>query len=287
MRLHAAKLWVVVMPVKDSTTAKSRLTGFTDDERADLALAFAADSAVAALGAGAVTAALAVTDDPVAADRLERAGCSIVADDPRDGLNAAVQHGADVARGRWQGCWVAVLPSDLPALRASDVEQALAAAERHPRAFVPDAAGVGTNLLTAGPGVPLGPRFEGLSCDAHAASGAVRLDIALPRLRQDADDGADLRSARALGVGSSTLDALARIEDRTGHYDVLMQATVASFDDETRSGSVLADDGVALPFAAAALEGSRLRLLRPGQRVRISVGADGGIERLQIVTLSG
>jgi len=66
-----------------------------------------------------------------------------------------------------------------------------------------------------------------------------------------------------------------------------MQATVASFDAESRTGSVLADDGVRLPFLAAALADSRLRLLRPGQRVRVEVDANGAITRLQILTLAG
>lgn len=66
-----------------------------------------------------------------------------------------------------------------------------------------------------------------------------------------------------------------------------MQATVASYDAQTHTGSVVADDGVRIPFAAEALTGARLRLLRPGQRVRIDVDGDGGITHLQIVTLSG
>ncbi|HET7326965.1 MAG TPA: 2-phospho-L-lactate guanylyltransferase [Nocardioidaceae bacterium] len=293
MSLHATpswaspRPWVVVLPIKDSATAKSRLTAVAGDERLALARAFVTDCLAAVLRSDAVTAVLAVTDDPVAAELLDRAGCGIVSDGPRDGLNRAAEHGAAVARARWPGCWIAVLPSDLPALRPADVDQALAVAGRHARAFVPDAAGVGTNLLTAAPGVPLEPRFEGLSCAAHAASGAICLDVVAPGLRHDVDDGRSLHDARVLGVGPATRAVLAGIDGWCGHYDGLMQATVASYDDQTGSGTVLADDGVELPFAAAALEGSRLRLLRPGQRVRVSIGAAGAVDRLQIVTLSG
>ena len=53
-----------------------------------------------------------------------------------------------------------------------------------------------------------------------------------------------------------------------------MQATVRSYDAATRAGDVFLDDGTVLPFNAAALAGSRLRLLRPGQRVRIRVHGD-------------
>ena len=48
-----------------------------------------------------------------------------------------------------------------------------------------------------------------------------------------------------------------------------MQATVRSFDPRSRSGTVLLDDGVELPYDAAAFRSSGLRLLRVGQRVRI------------------
>jgi cold shock CspA family protein len=68
-----------------------------------------------------------------------------------------------------------------------------------------------------------------------------------------------------------------------------MQATVSSFDPTTSAGAVLLDDGVELPFAASALEGSGLRLLRPGQRVRLQTvgdGADTEVLRLQILTLA-
>lgn len=50
-----------------------------------------------------------------------------------------------------------------------------------------------------------------------------------------------------------------------------MQATVATFSADTRSGTVLLDDGTELPFDAAAFDAGGLRLLRLGQRVRIKV----------------
>ena len=68
-----------------------------------------------------------------------------------------------------------------------------------------------------------------------------------------------------------------------------MQATVSSYDDVSSSGSVLLDDGVELPFDATALAGSGLRLLRPGQRVRLETSGEGAARHvlaLQILTLS-
>jgi cold shock CspA family protein len=68
-----------------------------------------------------------------------------------------------------------------------------------------------------------------------------------------------------------------------------MQATVSTFDAATFSGAVLLDDGVELPFASEALSGSGLRLLRPGQRVRIETTGEADaleVRRVQILTLA-
>ena len=67
-----------------------------------------------------------------------------------------------------------------------------------------------------------------------------------------------------------------------------MQATVSAFDAADRSGRVLLDDGRALSFESSALDGSGLRLLRTGQRVRIETTGTGPamrVLRLQILTL--
>ena len=65
-----------------------------------------------------------------------------------------------------------------------------------------------------------------------------------------------------------------------------MQATVSDYDPQTRSGAVLLDDGVRLPFGPEALSGTRLRLLRRGQRVTVAVD-DNTVTALQILTLHG
>lgn len=64
-----------------------------------------------------------------------------------------------------------------------------------------------------------------------------------------------------------------------------MQATSYTYDPETRSGSVLLDDGTPLPFDAAAFDAGGLRLLRSGQRVRIEVEGAGAERRVTFVTL--
>ncbi|MEV6587923.1 hypothetical protein [Streptomyces acidicola] len=64
-----------------------------------------------------------------------------------------------------------------------------------------------------------------------------------------------------------------------------MQATAYTYDPETRSGQVLLDDGTPVPFDTAAFDAGGLRLLRPGQRVRIETEGEGGTRRITLVTL--
>lgn len=61
-----------------------------------------------------------------------------------------------------------------------------------------------------------------------------------------------------------------------------MQASVHRYDDENGSGSVLLDDGREIPFDTAVMDASALRLLRPGQRVSITM-TDTALTRLWIV----
>jgi 2-phospho-L-lactate guanylyltransferase len=63
-----------------------------------------------------------------------------------------------------------------------------------------------------------------------------------------------------------------------------VQATVASFDAGTGSGTVLTDDGRRIPFDGAAFAAGGLRLLRTGQRVRLE-HAEDRVVRITIATL--
>jgi hypothetical protein len=67
-----------------------------------------------------------------------------------------------------------------------------------------------------------------------------------------------------------------------------MQATVSRFDTETRSGAVLTDRGVELPFSAEELAHTPVRFLRIGQRVRLDTtgsGAGLAITAVHFITL--
>ena len=201
--------WVVVVPVKRLDRAKTRLSTRTATERRQLALAFALDTVHASLGAASVRAVVVVTEDDAVREAVTALGASWVPDDPDDGLNAALDHGAAHVRAAHPGAAVAVLAADLPALRPVELERALASAAEVERGFVADAAGTGTTLLTAVDGVALDPRFGPRSRAAHAASGARELaPRSVPGLRRDVDTEVDLWDAGRLGLGAATSHAL-------------------------------------------------------------------------------
>ncbi|MBS2965237.1 2-phospho-L-lactate guanylyltransferase [Actinocrinis puniceicyclus] len=207
-------MWSVVVPVKRLPDAKSRLAGFSGENRAALALAFAGDTVAAALACPLVCAVFAVTGDTRVAGRLRALGARIVADDGPDGLNGAVETGRLRALADDPRCRVAALTSDLPGLLTRDLTEALAAAPGS-RAFVPDTPGSGTTLLLSDRLGALGPRFGVNSRYAHEASGALLLAGAGRSLRRDVDTVEDLADAIRLGVGPYTAAALDRIGWRT------------------------------------------------------------------------
>jgi 2-phospho-L-lactate/phosphoenolpyruvate guanylyltransferase len=184
--------WTVVIPVKRLAGAKSRLRGALPAARhPELVLQMARSTVSAALACDSVSRILVVTGDPVV--RAELASVGFV-DDPGGGLNAALRHAATLAP---PSDGVAALTADIPAVRPSELAEALS--QCVVRSFVPDAPGTGTVLLAAPQGVPLDPHFGADSAAAHEASGALRLTGDWPALRRDVDTADDLAEAYALG----------------------------------------------------------------------------------------
>ena len=201
--------YVVVLPVKPPARGKSRLRGLPDRGRHDLAVAFALDTATACLAASAVEDVLVVTDDAALAGRLGALGCATVPD-AGDGLNGALLQAAAEVRRRWPGAQPVALLADLPALRPTDLDEALAsvAALEPGAAYVADAEGTGTTMYTA-PADRFAPSFGVGSAAAHRDGGARPVAGELPTLRRDVDDVDDLRAAVALGVGPATTTVVA------------------------------------------------------------------------------
>ncbi len=199
----------IIVPVKQTAIAKSRLGELGDRVRRRLALAFACDAVAAALECPAIEKVVVVTNDAIARSQLASLGAVVVPDSPDAGLNAALEWAASGVRRLDPEADLAVMSADLPAVRAADIATAFGIAPA-PRWFVADHDGKGTTMLAAAAANALNPAFGPDSAAAHRRSGAVQLqDPSLQRLRLDVDTVADLRRAAGLGVGLATTAVLA------------------------------------------------------------------------------
>ncbi|MGW4676415.1 2-phospho-L-lactate guanylyltransferase [Streptomyces sp. NPDC004324] len=202
-------IWTVVLPVKPFARAKSRLATGPALSRETLARAFFRDTLEAALGTTGVARVLVVTDDGRAASDARSAGALTVPDRSAAGLNAAIRTAARHARAVTGNGPIAVLTTDLPALRPRELATVLDSAAEHRRAFLADHTGRGTTFLAAARPRWLAPAFEGDSRDRHLLGGAHEItgpDV--PGVRLDVDTVDDLRIALRLGVGRHTRAAL-------------------------------------------------------------------------------
>jgi 2-phospho-L-lactate guanylyltransferase len=208
----AADTWVVVLPVKVLSGAKTRL-GAGTPAHGELAYAFFLDALAAASATPRVVRVVVATRDERVRTAALSAGALVVSDEDHPGINAAARHAARMHR---DGRAVAVLVSDMPCITAAALDAALALAEGHPTSFLADLDGTGTTLWCATPPHPVAPRFGVDSRTAHRADGAVDLVeehpdalAALIPARRDVDTDDALSRARDLGVGPATLAVLA------------------------------------------------------------------------------
>ncbi|MBU3749366.1 MAG: 2-phospho-L-lactate guanylyltransferase [Mycobacterium sp.] len=199
----------LIIAVKRLDAAKSRLAAlFGGDARERVVLAMLIDTITAAREVPAVGSVTVVTPDTAVAAAATDLGAAVVSDPTppghHDALNNAILAAYRVVSKSTSN--VVVLQGDLPALRATELSGALAAAGGHPRSFVADRQGSGTSALFAF-GVPPQPLFGAGSAERHRESGAVELTGDWPGLRCDIDTPADLAVARRLGVGAATTAA--------------------------------------------------------------------------------
>jgi 2-phospho-L-lactate guanylyltransferase len=203
--------WSVVLPVKRTDVAKSRLVGVPAPRRRRLALAFAADTLSAVLPCPDVVQAVVVTDDPDAARQAAAVGALVVPDRPARGLNPALAFGATQALQSRPDAGVVLMSADLPALRTAELTRVLTQAAAHPTAFVADASGIGTTLVAASHTRPE-PLFGRRSRARHRHAGLVEITLAdVASVRRDVDDEVDLWDAVRLGVGPATRAVLGEV----------------------------------------------------------------------------
>jgi 2-phospho-L-lactate guanylyltransferase len=208
---------VVVVPVKPPALGKSRLVGLSDEQRRELAEAFALDTVQAAARTRGVAAVLVVTDDFRLAAAMRaldvEVGVEVMPDGASDDLNATlVQAAAEVVR-RWPGAVPVALCADLPGLLPDELADVLTASVEEVSAgraaFVRDRAGVGTTMYAAAHD-RFAPGFGPGSAERHHRAGAVEVGATATSVRTDVDDLADLGAVLVAGVGPHTSRASGR-----------------------------------------------------------------------------
>ncbi|WP_318247024.1 2-phospho-L-lactate guanylyltransferase [Microbacterium gallinarum] len=212
--LRHADRWVVVVPVKPSARAKSRLA-VDGVDRSGLARAIALDTLAAVSACELVVQVVVVTDDAaLAREAAVIPALRFVPEGESRGLDAAVATGMAAVdpNGRLPR---AALLGDLPALRPADLAEALRAAGSVDRVVVADAEGTGSTLVTARAGAAWSSSFGDDSLARHVAAGCEPLGIRdASTLRRDVDTADQLAAAVRLGVGPRTAALLASVPGR-------------------------------------------------------------------------
>jgi len=176
----------VILPMKDTRTAKSRLGG-APEERRQLAIEMARDTLGAVVSASCVDGVVAVCDRDEDVESFELPGATVVVR-PGLSLNEAVRAGAELVRADDASRNLAVLPGDLPYLRSTELEAALRRAARFAATCMGDRTGRGTTLTTARGGIDLVPSYGVDSLARHREAGAVEVGApAWSGLRRDVD----------------------------------------------------------------------------------------------------
>jgi 2-phospho-L-lactate guanylyltransferase len=209
---------VVLVPVKATAIGKSRIA-VPGPVRARLARAMAWDTVSAASRARRVRRVVALVEDED--DGTVLGGIrGVMAHHVRArGLNEAIDEGRQFVSGPSagpvggpQGPPVAVLPADLPSLRAAELDAALAAAAGLPLAVVADHQGTGTTLLAAAHAPLLDPHYGSGSFAVHLRVGAVPLVVAAASgLRRDVDVLADLAGVTGTRTAALVAETVADI----------------------------------------------------------------------------
>lgn len=202
--------FAAIVPIRSWATGKSRL-GLDDEARESLGRAFAQDVVSVLLGSPHIGLVVVVSSDPGVRDAF--AGVDVV-DDRERGLDDAVARGCAhaVTRG-WSR--VVVVPSDLPCVTVSALDEVLTRSERHAHAYCPDADGDGTTLVISREPAGLLTSYGRGSAAAHRAAGLVPLLDAPVEVRRDVDTLEHLQEAQELGIGSHTAAVLAELSSRS------------------------------------------------------------------------
>ena len=166
---------VALVPAKPLPLAKTRLgTLLADGDRIAVARAMFVDVLDALRAAARVDRVHVVTADERLAADARAVGAGVVDEGAPRGLNGAVALGTEAALSQGATTVLVVL-SDVPLLRAADIDELLALTPRPGVALVPSKEGTGTNAIARSPGGVIPPCFGGRSLERHVTVAERRL----------------------------------------------------------------------------------------------------------------
>ncbi|WP_153772131.1 2-phospho-L-lactate guanylyltransferase [Labrenzia sp. CE80] len=205
-------IWALI-PVKAFADAKSRLSGIlTPEQRAKLAQAMFRDTLSATALAEGLDGIAVVTKDPEAAEITRLAGACVIDDQTQD-LNDALTAGRMTLQNRLGAVDLIIIPADLPAVRASDIEE-LVKAHHAPTQIVlsPDHEGNGTNMLLTGGLTDFPYAFGPASYQRHISQakdlGYEATTFERARISADLDNPSDIDEIWQHAPGEHTKQAL-------------------------------------------------------------------------------
>ena len=187
---------MILVPVKNLTNAKARLSSVLDSEQRFALAQSMCEDVLETLAAWREKPEVAVvTGDPLVADAASYFGFQVIADDSNQGETSAIEMATAVCRKRGEGSTL-VIPADIPLIDVDDLKKIKNAAPEAGTVLVPDAARRGTNAALRTPADLFPLRFGNDSFLPHLAAaqatGLPCVVLKLPRVALDVDRPEDL-----------------------------------------------------------------------------------------------
>jgi 2-phospho-L-lactate guanylyltransferase len=206
---------VALLPAKPLPLAKTRLGSLlADHDRMALAGAMFDDVLHALCATTGLYAVIVITADASLAARARRTGASVFDEGAPRGLNGAVGLGTEFALSMGATSVLVVL-SDIPLVRATDIDELLVRAPARGALVVPSKEGTGTNAMLRQPPTIFPPHFGGRSLERHVAAaerGGLACEIVRSaRIGFDLDTPEDLRAFAAHESATETYREVLRL----------------------------------------------------------------------------
>jgi 2-phospho-L-lactate guanylyltransferase len=204
---------VILVPIKDTATAKQRLASILDQSlRTQLAQAMLHDVLFTLHNWKARPKVGIVTGDPFATGLARDYGFEVISDPDNPGETGAIEMATRVCVERGEPNTL-VIPGDIPLLQAWELEEILKHAPTEGSVLVPAGDGRGTNAAYRSPASLFPLRFGNDSFKPHRAAaeatGKPCVVLQLQGLAVDVDNPADLRQLISL-PGDTRAQRLAR-----------------------------------------------------------------------------